>query len=202
MSHYDGINALIGIVPIPDQYDVNNNAKRINTVFVVDHYQKMTKSAPSKKHRARGPIIPAVGSLIGKPKTIIPSYSDIENTNTIHHPINYEVLITAEITPGMDVLLNGINIAGAPEYKQMSTGKTKKLTQTERARFCRGVIWWLMNDETCLKDKLQEIGYSAPIVAMVEPIAVSKHITVEIPDHISAWSLPHLRVSIVEEVRA
>jgi hypothetical protein len=29
MSHYDGINALIGIIPIPDQYDVNNNGEEI-----------------------------------------------------------------------------------------------------------------------------------------------------------------------------
>jgi hypothetical protein len=34
----DGINALMGIIPIPDQYDINHNATRINTVYTIDHY--------------------------------------------------------------------------------------------------------------------------------------------------------------------
>jgi hypothetical protein len=100
-----------------------------------------------------------------------PSYAEIKEENTIHDPDDYEILISAEITPGMDVLLNGILIASAPEYKQTVTGKIMKLPQPEQIRFCRGVIWWLLNDENCLKDKLAEIGYMSPA-------------KIDVPDHI------------------
>lgn len=132
--------------------------------MVIDHYARPKPGSPcqGRRYPSRGPSIPAVGSLRGVPKIITPSYSEIGNENPIHDPDNYEITIPAEITPGMDVYLNGIYIAGAPEYRQLSTGKTKKIPQTERARFCRGVIWFLMNDETCLRDKLSEIGYKPP----------------------------------------
>lgn len=158
---YEGINALTGIIPIPDQYDITHNAENISKVFVVDHYH-VCKGSPCKPGYLMGFAVPKVGSLVGPHKFTAPSYSEIKTEMEIHDPNDYEIRINAEITPGMDVLLNGILIASAPEYKQQKTGKTKKLTQPERARFCRGVIWWLINDAECLKDKLVEIGYVTP----------------------------------------
>lgn len=45
---YEGINALTGIIPVPDKYDIIHNAKNISKVFVIDHYQNPKKSGPSK----------------------------------------------------------------------------------------------------------------------------------------------------------
>ncbi len=136
--------------------------------LVIDHYQKMKPGSPTKSKRRRGPVIPAVGSLIGVAKVSVPSYSEITEETTIHDPDNYDILYTVEITPFMDVRINGILIASAPEYRHLSTGRTKKITQAERARFCRGVVWWLLNDQTCLKDKLAELS----IVPVPAPVPV------------------------------
>jgi hypothetical protein len=165
----------------------NPETDKTRLSLVIDHYAVMKKGSPAKSraYPKRGPVIPAVGSLRGVHKPSIPSYSDIETENTIHDPADYEIIIKAEITPGMDVLLNGILIASAPENKQMVTGKNKKLTQPERARFCRGVIWWLMNDQICLKDKLSEIGYRAP-VAMPVPVTAEDLLV----EHITGTALP------------
>jgi len=181
MSFYEGINALTGIVPIPDQYDIVHNAKTLSKIFAVDHYAFPGKGSPCKKGYLMGFAVPKVGSLVGPHKYSTPQYGGIQDETEIHDPTNYEILIHAEITPGMDVLLNGVLIASAPVYKQQVTGKTKKLTQPERARFCRGVIWWLLNDENCLKDKLSEIGYTTqakteipdPVDYLIENITLS-----------------------------
>ena len=102
----------------------------------------------------------------------------------------------------MDVLLNGVLIATAPENKQMRTGKNKKFSQIERARFCRGVIWWIMNDPTCLKDKLAEIGYGAPInkpapVNQDAPVNAVKQYPFPVKIYPEGW-INHLRLSITE----
>jgi hypothetical protein len=169
-------NALIG-----DDIDYSPFPHKMEKI--IDHYASPGKGSPCKAgHAAKGAFtVPKVGSLVGPHKFTAPSYSEIKNEMEIRDPADYEIPINAEITPGMDVLLNGILIASAPEYKQQKTGKTKKLTQPERARFCRGVIWWLINDAECLKDKLVEIGYTTqakietpdPVDYLIENITLS-----------------------------
>ena len=183
-------NALSGVIPLcADHFDF----KDFSIVQKpIDHYSGIKGNGPCGKpgtstRAYNPPVIPNVGSCYGVHKLTAPSYSEIGNTNTIHYPGDYETLITAEITPEMDVRLNGVLIAGAPEYRQMKNGKSKKCTQIERSRFCRDVIWFLMNDETCLKDKLQEIGYSVPVVPSVPIIA---DVTDHIIEHITGSDLP------------
>jgi hypothetical protein len=169
-----GLNAVTGIIPVP-AYNTPFDIDSLSMIRApVDHYARVPGNDPKRstlKRKYNPPVIPAVGSLRGVHVYTKPSYSTITLQNQTHDPDNYEIIHTMEITPGMDVLLNGILIASAPEYSHQVTGKSKKITQTERARFCRGVIWWLMNDQTCLKDKLQEIGYITPveIPAVIDP---------------------------------
>jgi hypothetical protein len=166
-----GINALTGIIPVCTDHFDSNNFSRVKKP--IDHYSKEgIKGTPCK---VKGIVIPKVGSLIGVHKIPVPIYSGIVEQNQIHDPDNYEVIHRIEITPEMNVYLNDINIGGAPEYKQLSTGKSKKLTQPERLRFCKGICWFLMNDQICLKDKLEEIGYCAPVVSI--PVVISDDIT-------------------------
>lgn len=195
-----GINSITGIIPAcQDNFD-SDNFSIIRAP--IDHYS-VIKGNPDNITRCRPVTIPKVGSLVGIHKPAIPTYSTIELQTTIHDPDNYDILHTAEISPGMDVLLNGVLIASAPENKQMITGKNKKLTQTERARFCRGVVWWLMNDQTCLKDKLSEIGYNAPAPIPAHEaiqdttITPVKQYPFPIRVYPEGW-INHLRLSITE----
>lgn len=81
----------------------------------------------------------------------------------------------------MDVTLNGVIIASAPKFTTTKTGKEKARTQAQKLRFCKAVIWGLMDDENALKDKLSEIGYrvpaheSDPVDQLVENITMSPY---------------------------
>jgi hypothetical protein len=174
-----GINALTGIIPAcQDHFDSDNFSK---VKAPIDHYARLKKGSPTtgRHYPARGPVIPKVGSLIGEPKPAVPSYSGIQNENTIHHPDNYEILITAEIREDLNVYLNGTFIAESPKLKRNAKGKDIQTTQAEKARFCRGVIWWLMNDENCLKDKLSEIGYIFPAPVVIQETDQIEEISIE-----------------------
>jgi hypothetical protein len=166
MDFLKGINAVSGIIPVPAYntvYDLNSLSMVRKPV---DHYARLESGDPKNNRRKYSPpVIPKVGSLIGAHKIPVPTYSGIVEQNQIHDPDNYDIIHRIEITPEMNVYLNDINIGGAPEYKQLVTGKTKKLTQPERLRFCKGICWFLMNDQICLKDKLKEIGYCTPAVS-------------------------------------
>lgn len=167
-----GINAITGIIPeCSDHHDINNFSRIRAPVDCTCRDLKNLKGDPKSKSWGKcyhPPVIPAVGSYYGVPKYTAPTYHGIGTENTVHDPRDYEVIHQVEITPEMDVRLNGILIAGAPQYRQMKNGKSKKITETERARFCRGVIWFLLNDDTCLIDKLNEIGYTLPVRAPVD----------------------------------
>lgn len=174
-------NPITGIIPAcQDHFDSDNFSK---VKAPIDHYARLKKGSPTtgRHYPTRGPAIPKVGSLIGEPKPSVPSYTGIQNENTIHHPDDYEVLITAEIREDLNVYLNGVLIAESPKLKRNARGKDIQTTQAEKARFCRGVIWWLMNDEICLKDKLSEIGYCAPapVVIPAVPAMVPADISIE-----------------------
>ena len=177
-----GINALTGIIPACEDHHDINNFSRIKKP--IDHYATCGKGSPSKSKRSWAQI-PKVGSLIGIHKIWVPSYSEVETENTIHDPDDYSIHIPAEIREDMNVYLNGVFIAESPKLKKNARGKDIQTTSAEKLRFCRGVIWWLMNDETCLKDKLSEIGYMSPV-----PVPVVVPAEDNLVEHITGSALP------------
>lgn len=179
---YDGINILTGIVPSPDSDNVNyryNDYEIISNVFSIDHYAVYPGlplgSKGSLKRAYNPPSIPTIGSLYRKETFPGISYANIGLSEKIQDGI------TAEITPRMDVTLNGVIIASAPKFTTTKTGKEKARTQAQKLRFCKAVIWGLMNDENTLKDKLSEIGYTTqakteipdPVDYLIENITMS-----------------------------
>jgi len=88
------------------------------------------------------------------------SYSGINSDNQIRDPVNGEIWHKITIRDHQ-VFLNDILIGTAP------AGKTK----AQKEKFCKAVIWSLMNDPECLKDKLSEIG-----IITAEPEKVIDHI--------------------------
>ena len=138
MPKTDGINALMGIIPIPDHYDINHNATRINTVYTIDHYAYPSGSKPEKSKRVRGPIIPEVGSIYRSNGALPykPSYSRIEDITTLSDPDNYELKHVIEIK-NYEVFFNGSIIARAP----LTHNNGKKFTIAQKAQFCKSVIW-------------------------------------------------------------
>ena len=144
MPKTDGINALMGIIPIPDQYDINHNAKRINTVYTIDHYAYPSGSKPEKSKRVRGPIIPEVGSIYRSNGALPykPSYSRIEDITTLSDPDNYELKHVIEIKNN-EVFFNGSIIARAP----LTHNNGKKFTIAQRAQFCKAVVYSIIPGE-------------------------------------------------------
>jgi hypothetical protein len=85
------------------------------------------------------------------------SYSRIDQDNEISDPDNYEIKHKVTIDKDYSVSLNNRLIAAAPMKK----------SKAFKERFCKAVIWSLMNDPDCLRDKLREIS---GIIAMPETI--------------------------------
>lgn len=75
------------------------------------------------------------------------SYKGITAQNQIHDKEDYDIIHRIEIKDN-HVYLNDILIASAP------SGKTKAFKE----KFCKSVVWSLMNDDITLKDKLSEIS--------------------------------------------
>ena len=157
----------------------------------IDHYA-VTKGSNDKKspnytpgcHQKKPAInLPVVGSLYKKETIPGISYANIELTTTIRDGI------IAEITPELNVTLNGILIAISPKYATTKTGKLTARTQAVRLKFCKAVIWALMNDETSLKDKLSDIGYVPPVNDSVKDFMI-ENITMS----------PYPGPAIVEEI--
>lgn len=154
-----GIDPIMGAIPeCKDHFD----SKNFSVVCApIDHYA-VIKGIPlgSKGSLTRDykPIhIPVVGSLYKKETIPGISYANIELTTTIRDGI------IAEITPELNVTLNGVLIAVSPKLTTTKTGKEKARSQSEKLRFCKAVVWALVHDENCLNDKLSEIGYVSPV---------------------------------------
>jgi hypothetical protein len=251
----DGINATSGIIPIP-AYNTPYDMDSLSMVRKpIDHYAKVSGCDPKRStcKRAYTPLhIPAVGSCYGKHPIKGLNYNDIGLTQKIQDGV------IAEIREDMNVYLNGVFIAESPKLKRNAKGKDILTTQPEKLRFCKAVIWALLNDEISLKDKLADIGYIPPVNDtvkdfMFEEITMSPypgigetnlvmdamndeidrdnlssllHEELSDMDHeeyegyfkdqndseireylssitpvnvISKWSMPHLRISIIEE---
>ena len=116
------------------------------------------------------------------------SYSRISADNEISDPDNYEIKHKVTIDNIYSVNLNNRIIASAP---------TKK-TKAFKERFCKAVIWSLMNDPDCLRDKLKEIS---GIIADEKPIVLET-----IPEKVKSFIpvfpqgfIPWLNLTITEE---
>ena len=148
MPKTDGINALMGIIPIPDHYDINHNATRINTVYTIDHYAYPSGSKPEKSKRVRGPIIPEVGSIYRSNGALPykPSYSRIEDITPLSDPDNYELKHVIEIK-NYEVFFNGSIIARAP----LTHNNGKKFTIAQKAQFCKSVVYTIIPQTKYIK---------------------------------------------------
>lgn len=116
------------------------------------------------------------------------SYSRIDQDNEISDPDNHEIKHKVIINKDYSVSLNNRIIASAPVKK----------TKVFKEKFCKAVIWSLMNDPDCLMDKLKEISY---IIADDKPIVLET-----IPEKIKsllpvfpAGFIPWLNLTITEE---
>ena len=104
------------------------------------------------------------------------SYAKITNETTVYtgsgdNTESHKI----EITSGYFVELDNQVIAIAPVKK----------TKAFKEKFCKAIVWQLMNDETTLKEKLKEISFSD---------------TLEIPAQvIPAGFIPWLNLTITEE---
>ena len=114
------------------------------------------------------------------------SYSGINQDNQISDPVNDEICHKITIQD-YQVFLNDIPIGTAPE------GKTKAF----KGKFCKAVVWSLMNDPECLKDKLAEITGS-PVTEIIQETTPAKIYRTKIPVYPLGF-LPHLNLTITEE---
>ena len=105
-----------------------------------------------------------------------PSYKGISKENQKHDSTDYDLIHKIEIRD-FSVYLNDVLIVSAP-------GKKNK---TFKERFCKSVVWSLMNDDQCLQDKLAEINKPA-VPAMPEKPSVP------------VGYIAYLGLSITEEV--
>jgi len=112
------------------------------------------------------------------------SYSRISADNEISDPDNYEIKHKITIDQDYFVSLNDHHIAMAPLKK----------TKAFKERFCKAIVWSLMNDENSLRDKLKEISNDQD-----KPIVVVETIP-EIPAQvIPAGFISWLNLTITEE---
>jgi len=127
-----------------------------------------------------GSIIKSSNSLSG------PSYKEIKTETIINRDGTGAPLNKAEIKDNQ-VFLNDILIASAP------SGKTK----AQREKFCKAIVWSLMNDSECLKDKLREISgnQDKPIVVVESIPEKVKSLIPIIPAGFISW----LNLTITEE---
>jgi hypothetical protein len=158
------IHVLQGIIPILPTHkssakdDLNLNY--LSTILKpIDHYSTGGIGDPRLSKKPHKYISLDVGWIykknVGTLKGNV-SYSRIYPDDHIPDPDNYELKHKVEIKD-YSVYLDDQLIASAP---------TKK-TKAFKEKFCKAIVWQLMNDSTTLKDKLQEIS---GIVAMPEKI--------------------------------
>jgi hypothetical protein len=111
------------------------------------------------------------------------SYRGISAENTMHDPADYTIIHKAEIKDNR-VYLNDQLIAIAPENKNKAL----------KEKFCKSIVWSLINDPISLQDKLAEISGEMAMPEIPETIP-------EKPQYPVGW-IPYLRLSITEEVIA
>jgi len=145
--YVNGTKLVNGYQIIDDRHKDISRINEFNDIgFSKEYIQYLTDARISAYyfHGEKGKPIHYGSSLPGKP-----SYSKITQDNDIHDPDNYEIKhkITFD-TKDYFVTLNDHNIAIAPLKK----------TKAFKERFCKAVIWSLMNDADCLRDKLKEIS--------------------------------------------
>ena len=217
MPKTDGINALMGIIPIPDQYDINHNATRINTVYTIDHYAYPSGSKPEKSKRVRGPIIPEVGSIYRSNGALPykPSYSRIEDITTLSDPNNYDLKHIIEIKNN-EVFFNGSIIARAP----LTHNNGKKFTIAQKAQFCKSVVYTIIpqtkyikvynkNERKDMDVCVPDDEYLKELIAQYPAICLENEYNngeeIELYNLLNPvviaqkYNVPHLRLSIIEE---
>jgi len=115
------------------------------------------------------------------------SYARILNDMEIPDPDNYEIKHKITIDKDFFVSLNDHHIAIAPLKK----------TKAFKEKFCKSVVWSLMNDSECLKDKLREISgnQDKPIVVVESIPEKVKSLIPIIPAGFISW----LNLTITEE---
>ena len=134
--------------------------------------------------------VPEIGSIYRSngPLPYIPSYLKIGLTGVLVTPevkgectnlvIQAERTYNYEITVDCSVLVDGYFVSQPPV--KHDTGK--KFTQSERVKFCKAIVWQMMNDETTLRETVQNIGTIHESVIVPEVIAVSAPIAPVIED--------------------
>ncbi|MCK9592903.1 MAG: hypothetical protein M0Q91_12940 [Methanoregula sp.] len=96
------------------------------------------------------------------------SYNGITKENQIHDLTDYEIIHKIEIKDN-SVYLNDVLIATSP------AGKSK----AQKEKFCKAIVWSLMNDPISLQDKLSEISEIKPAVVETIPEIVPEIVTSE-----------------------
>lgn len=136
-----------------ERWDNQDNTKTVDHTCT-DIKERLRPGGIAK--RQYSPKWATLGSIYTKHPVKGLNYNDIGLTTTIKEGV------IAEITENLDVTLNGVIIAVSPKLTTTKTGKEKARSQSDKLRFCKAVVWALINDETSLKDKLSDIGYVPP----------------------------------------
>lgn len=175
-----GINAILGIIPIcVDEYDFKNFS-HINEP--IDHsapYGKDLKGNPKNKsckshHFSPCPkcvfgpsIIPglSVAKLPLTGKLVIPAEFSGTDKSANRKETSPERVFEYEIISGIEVWINGVPIASAPN--KHDNGRT--VTPAQKLTFCKAVIWQLSNDEGSLKDQIAKMDLPIQAPANSEP---------------------------------
>ena len=173
-------NAKIG-----DEVEQYKPEKIPEEVKVIDHYQKMKKSAPGKGRKYKPIHIPAVGSIYNK--TSMLTYTGISDDNQ-HYRGGVEHRITIE---NYSVLIDAMPVTSAPA----------KMRPAQATRFCKAVITSLITDEENFDEQYSRICGEKDKADMARDNAVSCIMQYCDPVIISkpAGWINHLRLSIIEE---
>jgi hypothetical protein len=185
--YVNGTKLVNGYPIIDDRHkDISRVNEFTNIGFSKEYIQYLTDARMSSYYfrGGKGKPIHYGSSLPGKP-----SYSKITQDNDIYDPDNYEIKhkVTFD-TKDYFVTLNDHNIAIAPLKK----------TKAFKERFCKAVIWSLMNDPDCLRDKLKEISGSPITETIQETTIPEKKYCAKLPVFPIGF-LPHLNLTITEE---
>jgi hypothetical protein len=149
--------------------------------IVIDH-QKLydnLKGSPETKHRKRGPIIPAVGSLRGIDRIPGLSYKGITKDMDVGIGGQHHI----EIREDLNVYMNDVMIACSP----LKSDAGKKKTSAQRLTFCKAVIQSLISDD----ENLNSYAMFAPskmIIALPGPVVSAIPEEITLPDVLNAYT--------------
>jgi len=182
--YVNGTKLINGYPIIDDRHKDLSRLDEFNKIgFSKEYIQYLTDARICSYyfHGEKGKPINYGSSLPGKP-----SYKGITKENETHDPDDYTIIHKITIQD-YQVFLNDILIGTAP------AGKTKAF----KGKFCKAVVWSLMNDPECLKDKLAEITGS-PVTEIIQETTPAKIYRTKIPVYPLGF-LPHLNLTITEE---